>query len=69
MEPSEGVDKEAWAPSEPGLLGLGEGAEPGIGEVRASSLGGRGGDGEGYRGNEGWGQDFTYPRLGIITNS
>ena len=42
MELCEVVDNEAWTPCKPGWVGVGEGVEPGTGEVRASPPGGRG---------------------------
>ena len=46
MKPCEGVDDEAWAPSETSWLGVGEGLELGTGEVWASCPKSGGGDGE-----------------------
>ena len=74
VEPCEGVDKMDWAPYDLydlGWLGVGEDAEPGIVEVRASPPGGGGGGGggEGCWGSEGRSPDAIYPKLGIIINS
>ena len=67
MEPYEGVDEETRTFYEPDWLGVGEGVEAGIGEVRVSPSGGGGGGGEGCWGNEGWNFELWYPWLGIIT--